>query len=190
MNLHIIKRVCPFGEIPEKSRKSQYLVADNCYLFWYRFVFSLRPEIESGNGARAAERMIVGEQLSDYIGKPPFEEICLQFLRRKNQSGELPFEGMSFGSWWGNDSVEKKQTDIDVIMADRISNTILLGECKWRNELKDVQEIEKLLHKNYLLPDYQNRFYAFFSKTEFSDAAKALKKEHPELLLFTIEDLL
>lgn len=189
LNLHIVKKEYPFGENPEKSRKTRYRLADNCYLFWYRFVFLLRPEIESGNGSVAADHAVFGSPLADYMGKPPFEEICLQFLRRKNKSGQLPFIGTSFGSWWGNDPVKKQQTDIDIIMADRFSKTLLLGECKWRNDLKDRKEIEKLLNKDCLLTEYTNRHYCFFSKAAYSEKAQALSKERPDLHLFTIEDL-
>ena len=37
----------------------------------------------------------------------------------------------------GTNPAKHEQTDIDVIAADASSKTILLGECKWRNNLDE-----------------------------------------------------
>ena len=123
------------------------------------------------------------------MGKPPFEEICRQFLRREDKKGNLPFEGLLTGSWWGNDKRQKKQTDVDVIMADRLTKSMILGECKWKNDFKDVAEIEKLLQKKDLFPEYDNQYYAFFSKTAYSRQALEMKKKNDRLMLYTLKDL-
>lgn len=189
VGLKIVIKEYPFGENPENSRKSIYRLNDFCYNFWYRFVLPARPEIESGNGAEVADEEVFSEQLSDYIGKPPFEEICLQYLKRQNKKKLLPFSATSFGKWWGTDPKEKKETDIDVIAANRRKKQILLGECKWRNSFDDVAEIKKLMEKDYLLPEYNERYYYLFSKVPFSKNALLLKEENPRLKLITIEDI-
>lgn len=188
MDLHIIKKWYPFGDNPETSKKAIYRLSDNCYLFWYRFVFPSKPEIESGNGDVMAQRVLQGEQLSDFFGKPAFEEICLQFLRRMNRAGRLPFLGTSFGTWWGNDSREQKQADIDVIMADRENRVILLGECKWRNAVPEMSVIQKSIKRDYLMPEYKEFYHCFFSKTPYSTQAEELEKQG-KILLFDVESL-
>lgn len=188
IELHIVQKQYPFGDNPETSRKSLYQLADNCYLFWYHFIFPARPEIESGNGDIIAQRILSGEHLSAFLGKPAFETICLQFLRRMNKAGRLPFTGTSFGTWWGNDSREKRQSDIDVIMADRENKQILLGECKWRNELPDAAVVQQSLDKDYLMPEYREFYHCFFSKVPFAASALRLQ-EDGKVMLFDIEDL-
>ncbi|MDR1193483.1 MAG: ATP-binding protein [Peptococcaceae bacterium] len=188
IELRVVAREYPFGEDPETSRRSIYKLADNCYLFWYRFVFPAQAEIESGNGGIIASRLLSGERLPAFLGKPAFEEICLQFLRRLSRAGRLPFAGTSFGSWWGNDPREKRQNDIDVIMADRETRQILLGECKWQNEPPSGAAIEGLLGKDYLLPRYQRFYHCFFSKAPFGPAARRLRKDSG-VLLFDLADL-
>ncbi|MCL1794828.1 MAG: ATP-binding protein [Oscillospiraceae bacterium] len=164
VNLQIIDKIYPFGENPQNSRKGIYRIADNCYDFWYSFVFSNRPEIESGNGDFVADAEIFGEKLSSYIGKPPFETICLQYLQRANRNKILPFIATSFGSWWRNDPKEKAQADFDVIAANRSKKQIVLGECKWKNEINFAIEAQKLLKKDYLLAEYKERYWYIFSK--------------------------
>ncbi len=188
IELHIVQKQYPFGDDPETSRKSIYQLSDNCYLFWYRFIFPARPEIESGNGDVIAQRVLFGEQLSAFLGKPAFETICLQFLRRMNKAGRLPFTGTSFGTWWGNDPRAKRQNDIDVIMADRENRQILLGECKWRNEPPDLAAIQQALEKDHLMPAYRQFYHCFFSKAPFGKNAGRLQEEG-NIMLFDLEAL-
>ncbi|GAB1475492.1 ATP-binding protein [Bacillota bacterium] len=186
IDLHIVAKDYPFEEDPATSRKSVYKLADNCYLFWYRFVFPARPEIESGSGDVIAPHILSKSQLSDFIGKLVFEEICIQFLRRMNKTSQLPFIGTSFGSWWGNDPREKRQNDIDAIMANRASQQILIGECKWKSEALDLTTIKRTMEKSYLMPHYKEFYYCFFSKTPFSAAARQLQ-EDGAIMLFDLD---
>jgi len=111
-----------------------------------------------------ADEEVFGERLPSYIGKPPFEEICLQYLQRANRSGKLPFTALSFGSWWGNDPKDKAQADFDVIAANKNGKKIVLGECKWRGDVNLAAEAKKLKEKDHLLAEYNERYYYIFSR--------------------------
>lgn len=187
VNLQIVQKIYPFGENTQNSRKGIYRIADNCYDFWYSFVFQYKPEIESGNGDIVADHEVFGEKLSSYIGKPPFETICLQYLQRINRSRKLPFTATSFGSWWGTDPKEKRQSDFDVVAANRTEKKIILGECKWKNSINDVSEIQKLVSKNYLLSEYTERYYYLFSKVPFT--VKPSQLEEQNIVLVTADML-
>jgi AAA+ ATPase superfamily predicted ATPase len=164
INLQIVQKIYPFDVDAQGSRRGIYRIADNCYGFWYRFVFSHRPEIESGNGNIVADREVFGELLSTYIGKPPFETVCLQYLKRANRSGLLPFTATSFGSWWGADPKERKQADFDAVAANRAERRIILCECKWKKGVNASAEIQKLMSKDHLLGKYGDRYYFLFLK--------------------------
>ena len=173
VNLQIVSKKYPFGENPQSSRKGLYRLVDNCYEFWYRFVFPNIPEIESGSGDVIADMQVFGDELSSYIGKPPFETICLQYLQRANRNKLLPFVSTSFGSWWGNDPKEKSQADFDVIAANRRNKQIILGECKWRSSINLVEEAKRLMGKQHLLEEYSERYYYLFLKPSTKDRQKA-----------------
>ncbi|MDR0490365.1 MAG: ATP-binding protein [Oscillospiraceae bacterium] len=166
VNLQIIQKIHPFGDNPQNSRRGVYRIADNCYDFWYSFVFQNKPEIESGNGDLVADIEVFGERLSSYIGKPPFETVCLQYLQRANRSGILPFAATSFGTWWGSDPVEKVQADFDVVAANRSEKRIILGECKWKNDVDIATEVNKIMSKEHLLSEYKDRYYYIFAKSQ------------------------
>ena len=163
VNLQIVQKIYPFGDNPQNSRRGIYRVADNCHAFWYRFVFTNKPEIESGSGDIVADTELA--KLPAYIGKPTFETICTQYLQRANKERKLPFTATSFGSWWGTDPKEKTQADFDIIAANRSEKQILLCECKWRNDVNVSDEARKLLGKSHLLPEYTERHHYIFTKT-------------------------
>jgi len=165
INLQIVKKLYPFGENPQNSRKGIYQITDNCYDFWYNFVFPNKPDIESGSGDIIADSILSSDKVSSYIGKPPFETICQQYLKRANRSEKLPFLATSFGSWWGNDPKKKVQSDFDIIAANRNDKKIILGECKWKNDVNFAAEAEKLKSKDHLLSEYKERHYYIFSKS-------------------------
>lgn len=187
VNLQIVHKIYPFGDDTQSSRRGIYRLADNCYDFWYRFVFPSKPEIESGNGDLVADNEVFGERLSAYIGKPPFETICLQYLKRVNRNGALPFTATSFGSWWGTDPKEKTQADFDVVAANRSGKQIILGECKWKNNISDIEEIQKLISKEHLLSEYKSRYYYLFSKVPFTK--EAMKMAGKQITLITADML-
>ena len=172
LNLNIVVKVYPFGENPQNSRRGIYRIADNCYDFWYSFVFPNKSEIESGSGDIIAGTEVFGEKLSAYIGKPPFETICLQYMQRANRSKKLPFTATAFGTWWGTDPKEKAQADFDAIAANRAEKQIILGECKWKSAVNIATEIAKLKGRAHLLEEYKERYYYIFVKTPSGEKQK------------------
>ena len=75
-----------------------------------------------------------------------------------------------------------------MIMADRETKTILLGECKWRNASPELSVLRKVVEKDYLMPAYKDFYHCFFSKTPYSEQAKALGKQE-NILLFDVNSL-
>lgn len=181
INLQIIDKIYPFGENPQNSRKGIYRIADHCYSFWYRFIFSNKSEIENGSGDIIADAEVFGEHLSAYIGKPPFETICKQYLQRLSLKKLLPITATSFGTWWGNDPQEKVQTDFDIIAANRNKKQLIIGECKWRNDVNLIAEAKKIRSKDHLLSEYKERHYYIFTKMPVK-----LPKDKKELKNITI----
>jgi hypothetical protein len=188
MDLKILHKAHPFGDNPERSRKGIYMISDNCYRFWYRYVFLNNTAIESGIGSEIADRLVFPE-LSSFIGKPVFEEICRQYLLRKNKAQALPFLATNFGTWWGVDTETKTNADIDVIADNIPERKILLCECKWKNEPTDAAEVKRLIEKARLMPEYKDYWFMFFSKSRYTEAARQVEQENGNLKLVTLDML-
>jgi AAA+ ATPase superfamily predicted ATPase len=187
-DLRILRREVPFGENPERSRKALYQILDNCYRFWYRFVFLHSAGVETGTGRLIAENTVF-PALPAFIGKPVFENVCCQYVIRKNKGNSLPFVATNFGSWWGTDKRTRLVADIDVVADNRPQGKVLLCECKWRNEPTEAGEIRKLMDKACLMPGYSEYRFMFFTKSAYTKGALELAQECADLRLVTLDEL-
>ena len=161
MNLGIVQKETPYGE--KASRKSVYSIEDNMFRFWHRFVLENNSIIARGAADLAYKR--IEPKLSDYMGKV-FEDICKQYLWKQLLAGDCPVEFTSLGRWWGNDPIEKCQTEID-IMGEQDKDTALFAECKWTNEKVDLSVLETLARRSMLF-SYKNAHLYLFSKSGFT----------------------
>lgn len=78
INLGLIKKEIPVTETV--SKKSIYLLEDQMFRFWYRFVFPNMSNIVSGLGEQVYS-YDVEPQLTTYMGLV-FEQICMQYMLR------------------------------------------------------------------------------------------------------------
>lgn len=183
ISLGIIKREMPYGET--NSKKTIYSIEDNMFNFWYRFVLDNNSIIVRG-ATDLVYKKIEG-QLSDYMGRI-FEEICTQYLWKQLLEGKSPIEFVSLGRWWGNDAVNKRQVEID-IMGEQDKNTALFAECKWRNENVDLDVLETLVDRSMLFHYSKIRYY-LFSKTGFTKGCINKAEELGNVTLVSYSDII
>lgn len=188
VDLGIIEREVPFGENASTSRKARYQLADPFFAYWYAFVSKSVGAIEAGAGAAAARATAFGQSLSTYVGKQ-FETVCAQWVVRENARGALPFLASSFGRWWGTDPREKAETDIDLVAADKMSKSILLGECKWRNDFNESKAIEALEYRAELIKGFDKRSFVLFAKGEASQATADKARSRNDLRIVTAREM-
>ena len=182
MNLGIVQKEIPYGE--KASRKSVYSIEDNMFRFWHRFVLENNSVIARGATDLVYKR--IEPKLSDYMGKV-FEDICKQYLWKQLLSGKCPVEFTSLGRWWGNDPIEKCQTEID-IMGEQDKDTALFGECKWTNEKVDLSVLETLVKRSRLF-SYKNTHLYLFSKSGFTKGCIDEAKKMGNVTLVNYEDV-
>ncbi len=183
INLGIVKKETPYGE--KTSRKSIYSIEDNMFRFWYRFVPNNNSVIMRGAADIVYRR--IEPQLSEYMGAV-FEEICKQYLWKLLLDGNSPVEFSELGRWWGNDPIEKKQTEID-IMGEQDKQTALFGECKWTNEKVDLGVLETLIKRSKLF-SYINVHLFLFSRSGFTKGCIDKANELGNVSLVTYADML
>ena len=111
-----------------------------------------------------------------------FEEVCRQFLIRKNRSGELPELFDDIGRYWYDDPANKTNGEFDVVTHD--PHGYVFYEAKFRDtpvtqEMID-EEIEQV--RSTGLDCYA---YGFFSRSGFDGDVDPSK----QLRLFSIEEL-
>ncbi len=67
-----------------------------------------------------------------------------KYLEKFNDKEKLPFIFNSIGRWWGNNPIKKRE-EIDIICKN--DNSIIFGECKWRNESINMAIVKLLIEK-------------------------------------------
>ena len=181
--LGVIQKETPYGE--KTSRKSIYVIDDNMFRFWYRFVPENHSIISRGAVDLAYKR--IEPYLSDYMGKI-FEEICKQYLWKLLLNGESPVEFGELGRWWGTDPSTRSQTKID-IMGEQDKETALFGECKWTNEKVDIGVLETLVKRSRIFHYKKIQLY-LFAKNGFTKGCVEAAGKMGNVTLVTYQNLL
>ena len=189
MNLGIIERKEPI--IDGNRRKAHYVIKDQFFRFWYRFVPGNLSSILSGTFPRSYDP-IVGSYLNQYMGLT-FEEMCRQYLTYYDT--ELPFPISDIGSWWGAHPIKQEEVELDIVaIAAKADNTkagreLIIGSCKYTSQPVDTDELA-------LIQDYASIFtnandtcyYYIFSKSGFTSSLTKLQKNN-RLKLIALEDM-
>lgn len=199
--LYTLEKLIEVGLVEKKhciteeknKKKTQYVLKDTMFKFWYMFIPKAISSIEIGQGQLYYEKL-VKPQLHSFMGSV-FESMCRYYTLEKGISGNLGSFITETGSWWGtemliNEEGHKYQqsADIDVVGLSAIDKTAVIGECKFRNEKIDKDIYETLLQRGKLLSGpYRIKKYLLFSLSGFTawfDSA-----ELADTLLITAEQL-
>jgi len=182
LHLHIVRKEQPYTT--QSQRNAIYVLRDNMFRFWYRFIPKNISNIESGLGRQVFENRIL-PNLPAYIGHV-FEDACREYMRRKNGTKDMPFMFNDIGRWWGTNPITKTQEEIDMI-ADADDNAIF-GECKWSAEPVGRDVFEEIKRKSMMFERYKNKTYCLFSKGGFSAELKKAAVDN-NIMLFELPDL-
>lgn len=171
--LRLLEKHVPCGE-PESSKKGIYVITDNFYRFWYRYVFSNKSYYEMLGMDKAADE-IMGE-ISNYMG-PVFEDICRQYLIRQAKAGNLPFVPYVIDKWWGNNPVIRAQDDVDLLALDKKKEKGIFVECKFRSRPMAMEEYDDLVTATEAFPSVKEKKLIFISRGGFTESAKRRAEE-------------
>lgn len=182
ISLGIVERELPLNETSNK--KAIYKICDQMFRFWYRFLPQNMGLVQNDLTDAAYAR--IKPHLSDYMGEA-FELICKQFIFELARRGELPVLPVKTGRWWGTDARTKSQEEIDLLIDDG-EGSLLLGECKWRNEPAGEKVLKELVRKSELF-QRDSKQYTLFSKRGFTDACQQLAAQRGDTTLWSFEHM-
>ena len=182
LDLGILKKETPITE--KSGKKTIYVIDDNFFRFWYRFVPRNMSVISAGR-MRLVYEQAVKRFYPDYMGLV-FEKMCQEYLLR--YAKDLPILLSNVGQWWGTDSKTRKEVQIDIVGVPVDGNEYLIGSCKYRNEKIGIEELELL--RRYAAVFRKNGIfhYFIFSKGGFTQALLEAEMQG-EVTLLTLEDL-
>ena len=185
------KKKCITDE--KNKKKTQYVLKDYMFKFWYEFIPKATSVIEMGQGEFYYQKA-VKPVLHSFMGAV-FEDMCRYYTLKQGITGEYGCFLTSVGSWWGtenitdeNGNIRAQSADIDVVAISDIDKKAVIGECKFKNEKIDKGIYETLIRRGKLIAaKYKVSKYIFFSLSGYTDWFKDLKDE--DVLLLTLESL-
>ncbi|MCL2187093.1 MAG: ATP-binding protein [Treponema sp.] len=181
MSLGLVTKEKPMGE--KSGTKSLYILNDNMFKFWFRYVQDNLSLISKGMGKKAAAG--IWTEINSFMGRT-FESVCIQYMWDNYDA--LPIQPKDIGRWWGSNPKEKQEEEIDILAAD--GGKAVFGECKFKNTKTGIDDLENLKRKSELLSRYTTKYYYLFSKSGFTEQLKKTAKESGNVMLVGLGDLL
>lgn len=182
ISLALVKKEKPLLE--KESRRSIYMLDDNMFKFWYRFIPSNMSNIESGLTEYVYDHYIE-PFFPAYMGGI-FEQICLQYMKRRNAKFELPFVFREIGRWWGNNPIRKRQEEIDILAVSE--NEAIFCECKWKKEPVTSEALDALVERSELF-SHEQKYFFLFSKSGFDRKLQKTAKLDDTIRLINFADM-
>jgi hypothetical protein len=182
--LGLVEHRRPVAPRQVRQRWGLWHLADPYLRFWGRWILPYTSRIEFGEA-----EMLIQEVLrpgwDQFVGSV-WEELARRHVHELAAQRVLPFWPEEVGSWWSS------QRQIDVGAVQRGRRSALLGEARWRREKMNVADLERLQAvTRHWLGDERGweLWYAFYSRSGFTDELHAHAAGDSHVLLFTPSDI-
>lgn len=160
LQMQIVSRDIPFGEENKTSRKGVYTIATKALAFWFRFVLPNQTAI-------ACEKEVLPnfmEEVDSYLSGKLFEQVCAQYMSRKNKQGTFPILASAMAGYWGS---LKESSDARLVATNQRNRQILFADYRWEYEAP-WEETQTMLRQNdKLFPEFWERYDMLFSFKPF-----------------------
>ncbi|ELY45613.1 hypothetical protein C494_15218 [Natronorubrum bangense JCM 10635] len=158
--LRLIDREVPVTASSQKSKRSQYRVADEFLRFWFRYVEPNRSSIEEA--PTIVFDGTIEPDLPTHVATT-FEDICQEAVWEAIRRGEFdPYS--TVGRWWYGEE------EVDIVGLAPDDDRILLAECKWTADPVGYALVESLRDKAENVrwgPGDREERFALFSRSGF-----------------------
>ena len=194
IELYIVEKEFPaLSKDNEKINysKGSYILTDSFFRFWYSFAFKNLTDLENDDIDGVWENDI-RNNLHHFASKA-FEQISIEYIYALNKAKALPFRIASASRYWGktNQSFEGKiravNLEIDILAPDSQKKNVIYGECKFKNEQFNMNELNNLKGKVFI---GESIYYYLFSLSGFTDAVEHEAKSSENIKLITANDLI
>ena len=137
---------------------------DNLSLFYYKYIFRNSSRMNIMDSDIFYDRYIAEDFETKYVPKV-FEDVCRQYLIRRNRKGLMDEIFEKIGKYYYDDPVAKKNGEFDIVTQD--DKGYIFYEAKFRKEPVTEQMIENEIVqvKQTGLECYK---YGFFSISGFA----------------------
>lgn len=181
ISMDIVIKESPINDENNK-KKAGYYISDQLTLFYFKYIYRNLSRLAVMDPEVFYDKFIEPDFEEHYVPLT-FEQICKQFLIRKNRSGELTDLFEKIGKYWYDDPANHKNGEYDVVTEN--DNSYIFYEAKFRNEKLDKNLIWKEIQQVNSTGLVCNK-YGFFSKSGYNEIDENHKKQ---LILYELGDL-
>ena len=164
----VIRQV-PVSQLGTDSRRGRYFVTDPYLRFFYRFMSAYQSKLALGQTQQMLD--LIQEELPAFIERNTWQELCREWLLLASAHGQIPVPVEEVGSEWA------KNYTIDVAGISDANQSLVLGDCYWRQRPMGLEAVEELLQKTpNIIPkkgDQWSVYYTLFSAGGWTDEARA-----------------
>ncbi len=162
MKMDVVVKMTPINDFSSK-KKTSYYISDNLSLFYYRYVFINSSQIKIMNPDVFYSKYIEKDFDEQYVPHQ-FEQICKEYLIRKNKNCELDTIFTQIGKCYYDNPKNHTNGEFDIVTFDE--NGYVFYEIKFRkNPITDFIIDEEISQVNACgLNCYK---YVFISKSGF-----------------------
>ena len=163
MRMDVVAKEAPINDENNK-KKSGYFISDNLSLFYYKYIFRNMSRMNIMDADVFYDRYIADDFETKHVPKI-FEQICKQYLIRRNRKGLMDEIFEKIGKYYYDDPVEKKNGEFDIVTQD--DKGYIFYEAKFRKEPVTESSVQNEIRqvKQTGLECYR---YGFFSRAGFT----------------------
>ena len=162
IRMEVVAKTSPMNDRGNK-KKMAYHICDNLSLFYYRYIFKYSSQMNIMN-SEVFYRKYIEKDFEEQYGPHLFENICKQYLIRKNKKGEIEPVIEKIGQYYYDNPAERSNGEFDIVTQDELGYTFYEVKFKKKPVSDEMIDEEIAQVKATGLDCYK---YVFFSRSGF-----------------------
>ncbi len=162
VRMEVVAKTAPMND-SENKKKMAYHICDNLSLFYYRYIFKYSSQMNIMN-AEVFYRKYIEKDFEEQYVPHLFENICKQYLIRKNKEGKIEPVIEKIGKYYYDNPAERSNGEFDIVTQDELGYTFYEVKFKKKPVSDEMIDEEIAQVKATGLDCYK---YVFFSRSGF-----------------------
>ena len=162
ISMEVVVKTAPINDSANK-KKIAYYICDNLSLFYYRYIFKYSSQMQIMD-SDVFYKKYIEKDFEEYYVPHMFENVCRQYLIRKNKAGEIEPVIENIGKYFYDNPEKRTNGEFDIVTEDEsgyVSYEVKFRKKPVSDEMID-EEIEQV--KATGIDCYK---YVFFSRSGF-----------------------
>ena len=163
ISMEVVIKTTPINDSTNK-KKIAYYICDNLSLFYYRYIFKYSSQIKIMD-SEVFYKKYIEKDFEEYYVPHMFENVCRQYLIRKNRAGAIEPVIEKIGKYYYDNPVARTNGEFDIVTEDELGYVFYEVKFKKKPISDEIINEEIAQVKATGLNCYK---YVFFSRSGFN----------------------